>query len=251
MFSQDTYRGWQWIQDHQDEFEKPVFGPPIVECAVKDLHYVDLIEGLFQRNVLLSFTVQTKGDFAKLSKILHDQLKLSEVNIKTMVEGLDRFRPTIPVEEMKSYGFDSWALDYLQGPDPVLAMLCAEMKLHETGVGLQDTTSQQYDSLQKSQLVSWVTKKSIYKITRRREYGAGATSTQVREVKPARVWTNQPVDVTAKREIEENIRSWDEELSDCRARFQDLKVQIVGYRDTVSTSKSEMVSIDQLDLRLD
>lgn len=241
LLSQDTYKGWVWIQEHKNQFEKEIYGPPIVECSVKDPKYVDLIESLFQQNVLLSFTVQTKNDFAKLSHILHDNLRLSEINIKTMTSSLDAFSPVVSTEEMRHFGFDSWALQHLQGPDAVLAMLCAELKLHQTGISLPDTSDQQFDMLQRSQITSWVTSRAMYRITRRREYGPGATSTVVREIKPAKWWTEQPVDLTAKREAEERIQALKEEASALTVRWNEMTAQIASYREIHKQKREEEV----------
>ena len=239
--SPDTYRAWKWLQENQQEFEREVFGPPIVECSVKDTKYVDHIEALFQRGLFLSFTVQTQNDFKKLSDILHDRLHLTEVNIKTIHFSLDHFRPPMTADEMRRVGFEKWALDFVQAPDPVLAMLCAEVKLHETGVSLQDTSQQQFHLLERSNLTSWVTTKSSYRVSRRREYGPGATSTQVREVKPAVVWTDQPVDLTAKRELEESIAGWREEVDAFRQELKDLGAKVKQARENYEKAKEEKV----------
>jgi len=238
--SADTAKLWQWVQQHQDRFEKPVFGPPIVECSVKDPNFVDQIESLFQRGHMLSFTVQTNNDFRTFSDA-GAGLNLSETNIRTMSIGLAPFRPPIGEEEMKRYGFDGWALDYLNGPEPVLAMLCAEMHLHGSAVAFKDTTTQQFDMIQRSNIQSWVTGKSSYRITRRREYGPGATSTQVRDLKRAVVWTEQPVDLTAKRELQENITGWTEEVEAAKEEVRGLQTRVLAYREAIQKATDEEV----------
>lgn len=239
--SSDTHKAWQWIQENQGEFEKHIFGPPIVECSVNDPKYIDHIEALFQKGMLLSFTVKSHRDFKKLSSILHDRLKLSEVNIKTIIYGLDQYRPPMSTDEMRRVGFETWALDLMQAPEPVLAMLCAEMKLHETGVTLQDTTPQQFQLLEKTNLTTWVTTKSSYRVSRRREYGTGATSTQVREIKQAQVWTDQPVDITTKRELHESIENWKEEVESFKRQFEELQTKVQRGRAELEENRNQMV----------
>lgn len=239
--SRDTYKLWEWVQQNQNQFERPVFGPPIVECTVKDPKYVDHIESLFQKGVMISFTVQTHADFKKLSDQGHDRMRLKEINIRTVLNGLDPFRPPVSVEQMKQYGFEGWALDYLNGPDPVLAMLCGEVHIHEAGVALRDTTPQQFGLLQNSPIQSWVTSKSTYRITRRREYGPGAMSTLVKNIRRAIVWTDQPVDLTAKRELQENIQGWTEEVASLQAEIEGDQEKILAYRDAINTDSEEGV----------
>jgi hypothetical protein len=237
------------VQHHQDEFEKPVLGPPIVECSVKEPRYVDPVESLFQKGIMLSFTTQTKNDFKKLSDIAASQ-RLSEINIKQMGDGLEPFQPPVSADEMSRFGFDCWALDLLEGPEKILAMLCAEVHIHATGVAMRDTNSQQFEMLQNSPISAWVTSKSSYKFNRRREYGPGATSTQVKAVRKAAVWTEQPVDLTAKKALQESIAGLNEEVAACSAQIGEAQTRILAWRDSIQTASEEEVRCSVL-LRMD
>ncbi|KAI4176908.1 MAG: hypothetical protein LQ343_000765 [Gyalolechia ehrenbergii] len=239
----DTFRAWEWVKQHQDEFEKQVFGPPIVECSITDLRYVDQIETLFQRSQLLTITCQTKNDFKKLSSILHDRLHLSEVNTQHMEGTLENFPPPVDREQLGRFGLTGWALDYISGPEPVMAMLCATVRVHSTGVGDRDTNPQQFELLQNGPIENWVTKRSSYKITRRREYGPGASSTNVRDVRKAQVWTNQPVDIRAKRDLQENIEGWQSELAEMKKELGDAQAEIEQLRTTIRENQEEARSL--------
>lgn len=216
QLSRDTHKAWQWIQEHRGEFEQPVFGPPVVECSIKDPAYVDCVESLFQKSDFLAFTVQTSKDFKKLSDQLQGrrsgQFGLNDITIRNMPGTLDQFRPPVSEEEMRRFGFEGWALDHVNGPETVMAMLCHYVRLHQTGVALRDIDREQYQMLETSKIGSWVAGKSSYQITRRAEYGPGATSTRVRDIRKASIWTDQPVDLTAKRELQTNIEGWGEEI---------------------------------------
>ena len=238
--SRDAAQAWKWIQENQDQFEKPVFGPPIVECSIKDPRYVDLIEALFQKNDFTVFTTQTKKDFKKLADQLYQRMKLVQVNIRTMTGGLEEFRPPIGQQEMRQYGFDGWALDFIEGPEPVLAMLCGEgPRLHLSGVSLQDTPQHIFDMLQNSPVSSWVTKKSFYKINRRREYGPGATSTAVRDVRAAQYWTEQPVDLAAKRELQELADGRRQEIESVQEDRNNLRLQLAAVKDEMERFQAD------------
>jgi len=244
--SRDTAEAWRWIQGNQDKFEKQVFGPPVVECSVKDLKYVDAIESLFQSNDFLAFTVQTRGDFKKLQEQLYGNMGLAEINIRTVSEGLDQFRPPVSGEDMWRYGFDYWALDLINGPEPVLSMLCGECRLHQTGVALHDITEEQFNLITVSPISSWVTGKNTYQITRRREYGPGATSTRVRDVRKARVWTNQPVDMRAKHDLQDNIEGWGQEVLALQRQVQEAKEKVAKLREENTELEREKVCCRRL-----
>lgn len=240
--SSDTHKAWEWVKKNQHIFEKQVFGPPVVECSITDPRYTDMIETLFQKTQFLTFTTQTNGDFKTLQKHAHDELHLSEINIKVMNGGMDLFTPPVGKEELKQYGFQSWASEYIAGPEPVLAMLSSDIKLHRTAVSLQDTTSQQFERLQNSPIDSWLTSKSSYNIIRRREYGPSAVSTRVRDVKRATVWNDQPVDLTAKRELQENIEGWGEEFAAFQKKNEESQAEIQKLRDEIRNMEHDIVS---------
>ncbi|KAL8989899.1 MAG: hypothetical protein Q9177_001322 [Variospora cf. flavescens] len=239
----DTFRAWEWIKQHQDEFEQQVYGPPIVECSVTDLRYVDQIETLFQRGQLLTITCQTKNDFKKLGNILHDQMHLAEINMQHMSGTLDNFPPPVNRDQLGQFGLTGWALDYISGPEPVMATLCANVRLNSTGMGDRDTSAEHFDLLQNGPIENWVTKRSSYKITRRREYGPSAMSTSVRDVRKAQLWTNQPVDMTAKRDLQENIEGWTSELVDFKREMDEAQEEIEKIRATIRDNHEEVKTL--------
>jgi hypothetical protein len=240
----ETAIAWEWVQEHQDQFEKHVYGPPMIECSVKDPKYLDLIEASFSKTDYTCFTVQTRSDFNKLDHQLKKAMNLCDINIRTMPDGLDKFKPPVSREEMSRYGLDGWTLDFLDGPETVLAMLCSDgPKLQYTGVSLRDTTPQQFDALQNSPIQTWITKKSLYSIKRRREYGPGAVSTQVRDVQPAKIWTNQPVDFAATRELNANIAEWKEEVLAFSREIEQRRDELHVLRDKNAAIEKEKVRL--------
>ncbi|KAI9737881.1 MAG: Structural maintenance of chromosomes protein 5 [Cirrosporium novae-zelandiae] len=241
----DTAKAWAWIQQNQDVFESPVYGPPIVECSVKDPRHADLIESLFQRDNFSCFTVQNKRDFGKLQAQLYGTMKLSEITIRTAPVGLDRFKPPATETQLHQLGLEGWALDYMEGPEPVLAMLCDAARLHQTGVSLRETSDEQYSALEKSQISTWVAGKHIYQITRRREYGPGAVSTRVRDVRPAQIWTTQPVDTGLRAELMENIEGWGEEVKAFDQKAQEIQQKIEALRLLVKPLHDEINDLNR------
>ena len=239
--SRDSWRAWQWIQENQNLFEKQVLGPPMIECSITDPKWLDNIESLFQKSNFITFTVQTRNDFATLNNKLHGELRLSEINIRTMTGSLDEFRPPVSREDLQRYGLETYAIDYFNGPEPVLAMLCSELRLHAAALGTRDTTPQQYDMIMNSPIDLWITSKSNYRILRRREYGPSATSAQVRDVRKATIWTDQPVDVNAKQELLENIEGWSQEVQAYEQQVKDLQTQLVHMREQIQDKDAEIV----------
>jgi structural maintenance of chromosomes protein 5 len=218
-----------------------VYGPPIVECSITDPRYIDALESLFQRGDFVTITCQTKGDFKLLTDRLYKEMRLADVTIRNSSKTLNDYQPPVSEAEMRRYGFDGWALDYIAGPDPVLAMLCGDVNLHRTGVCLRDINEQQFEALQTSPIANWVTSKNSYSITRRREYGPGAVSTRVREVRRGNFWTNKPVDMRAKAELQDNISGWGEELQEFHRQFKEGQSKIDELKEEAQTVLDEKV----------
>jgi structural maintenance of chromosomes protein 5 len=243
QLSAETSKAWEWIQENMNKFERPVYGPPIVECSVKDPRYTDAVESLIQAGDFLSITTVCKADFEKLCDQVYRHMRLADISIRCVSESLADVvgrRPAMSQEQMAQLGFDGWASDFIDGPEPVVAMLCLQARIHLTGIALNEINDSQYDMIISSPIQTFVTARSYYRINTRREYGPGATSTTTRIVVPGTVWTNQPVDLNAKRELQEKIQGWADEFEAMReeskplkAKAEDLKIE---RQSTVATA---------------
>lgn len=219
----EVARAYDWLQEHQSEFEKEVFGPAFLNCSMKDKRYSDHVQSGLQRDDLFCFTAQTRNDHRKLTDRLFNKLNAA-VPIRTILAELSSFRPPLPRESLKDLAIDGFALDFVEGPSPVLAMLCSEKKLHLTGVALTDISDEQYQRLSEGEKInSFATGKIYHRITRRREYGPGATSTITKNIQPGRWWTDEPVDTTAKAELEQRLKERQHEIAEIRQEFDAIK----------------------------
>lgn len=229
--SADTAKAWDWIQQHQNEFEKPIFGPPVVECAITDPRYVDAVESLFGKGDLCAITVQTRGDFKKLQNILSNQERLLDIHLRTNERGLHQFQSPVSDEERQALGFDGWALNFITGPEPVLAMLCTDIRLHTTAVSLRDIDDSRYREIESSRVSSWITGRTSYTITRRREYGPSATSTRTRAVRQGQVWTDAPVDNSGMADLRHELDGWESQIKTIAQKNEEAQSQIRPLRD--------------------
>lgn len=245
QMSRDTAEAWEWIQKNRDKFEHAVYGPPLVECSIKDPRYIDQIESIFQRGALLTITTHTKQDYLKLQSILYDKLNLADVQINCASQPLEQSRryqmPAVSQQQLEQFGLDYWALDLIDGPDAVLSMLCLAARVHSTGISLKDSTDAQFAMLVDSPISNFVTGKHSFTTTRRREYGPNAVSTMTKTIRPARNWTDQPVDGAEKRELQENINNWNEEIEAMKAQVLPIREKILDLRTEMTKVKNEVV----------
>ncbi|XXH02793.1 hypothetical protein Hte_009179 [Hypoxylon texense] len=222
----DAAKGWEWLQEHQDEFQKEVFGPPMLSCSITNQRYSDQIQSLLMSEDFLCFTCQTSADHKKLSAQFYKHMALG-VSIRTCGSDFASFRPPIPKQQIGEMGLDAYAIEYLDGPEPVLAMLCSEKKLHVCGVALRDVSNDQFEQISNCERIpSWASGRTLYRVQRRREYGGNAVSTSTRKIMPGRFWTDQPVDQSERTALQTQINQADEELEMFRKQATGLSLRI-------------------------
>ncbi|KAF7588677.1 Structural maintenance of chromosomes protein 5 [Aspergillus hancockii] len=245
QLSYDSRKAYDWVQKNKHVFEKEVFGPPLITCSVKDPKYADAVESLLQRTDFLAFTVQTRNDFRTLQKALNSEQRLHDISIRTSSVPLERFQPPVSHDEIQNLGFDGWAKDFLSGPDPVLAALCSDNRLHQTPIGLRDITDEEYSTMENGQITSWVAGKQSYQVVRRREYGPNASTTRVRQLRPAKVWTSQPVDTSAKQNLIQNIQVLKDETQELQEKADSEKAKLTQLGHDHAQCERERIELER------
>ncbi|KAI1427416.1 P-loop containing nucleoside triphosphate hydrolase protein [Xylaria sp. FL1777] len=239
----DAAKGWEWLQENQDQFQKEVFGPPMLTCSITNKEYSDQVQSLLNQDDFVCFICQTPNDHKKLSNQFYAQMGIA-VSIRTCSSDLSSFRPPIPRDQLRQFGLDAYAINFLEGPEPVLAMLCAERKLHMAAVAQQDISNVHYEKLMAFERIpSWSAGKRMYRVARRREYGPGATSTTTRTIMPGRFWTDQPVDDSERAGIERRMQEVQEELNTLKQEGSSLKEQRKGLADREAEVTNEIVGL--------
>ncbi|KAJ5141660.1 hypothetical protein N7476_004484 [Penicillium atrosanguineum] len=244
--SADSYKAYQWMVDNQDKFENEVFGPPLITCSVTDPKYANAVESLLQKTDFTAFTVQNRNDFRTMQRVFIREMGLHDITLKTSSTPLSSMKAPVSNEELRRLGFDGWAKDFITGPEPVIASLCSENRLHQTPVSLQDISEEAYNSLEnaeESAISSWVSGKHSYQVTRRREYKA--KSTRVRQVKTAQAWTSQPVDASVKHQHREAIQTYNREFSELQEEANAEKEKTRDLLSALQRLEDEMEETDK------
>ncbi|KAJ5670631.1 uncharacterized protein N7477_005994 [Penicillium maclennaniae] len=244
--SADSYKAYQWMVDNQDKFENEVFGPPLITCSVTDPKYANAVESLLQKTDFTAFTAQNRNDFRTMQRIFIREMGLHDITLKTSSAPLSSMKAPVSNEELRRLGFDGWAKDFITGPEPVIASLCSENRLHQTPVSLRDISEEAYNSLENAEdspIGSWVSGEHSYQVTRRREYKA--KSTRVRQVKTAQAWTSQPVDAYVKQQHREAIQTYNREFSELQEEANAEKEKTRDLLSALRRLEDEMEEIDK------
>jgi hypothetical protein len=172
-------------------------------------------------------------------------MRLSDIHLKTTSLPLDhpKWRHPMPSHELARLGLEHWAQDLITGPDVVLAMLCQELFIHSTGISSKDITDHQYSLITSSNILNLVAGTHGYKVSRRAEYGASATSTTTRNIKPAEQWSSQPANFSEKRELEEKGAALLETFNSLKSQLEENKAKVEDLRKHQSALKTETVCL--------
>lgn len=215
----------------------------MLNCSLKDKRYSDLVQSMLARNDFLCFITQTRKDHQTLSDQFYKVMKL-RVTIKTCGNKIEEFRPPMSADEARQLGIDGFAIDYIDGPSPVLATLCSDKRLHASGVALREASAEQFKQLFEDQKISqWATGSTRFQVIRRREYGPGAETTSTKQVRPGQFWTDQPVDNSEKTELQHKWEVKEEEKQELIKAFQEAKDQLGQLEDKENEVVAEIVSL--------
>ncbi|PFH57994.1 hypothetical protein XA68_14305 [Ophiocordyceps unilateralis] len=197
----DVATALEWLSEHKDVFQKEIWGPPMLNCSVKDERYSDLVQSFLQQQDYICFTTQTKQDHKKLSDQFFHKMSIS-VDVRTCLEPLESFQKPLSTDEAAALRLDGFSLDYMDGPAPVLAMLCARKNLHQTGLSLRGHSDADWKRIESTgRLTQWAAGNQFSTIRGRRAYGSGVKFSSVERVMPGRFWKSQPVDNQEKTEL--------------------------------------------------
>lgn len=241
--SRDAAVAWDWIKENREKFEGEVYGPPIVECTMKNQGHAAAIETVVQDGDKFAFTVTSQRDFEILNKSLYSELKLSSVNIRSSEHSVSSFQAPMSSEALQRYGLECYMLDLIEGPEPVLAMLCDNSRLHQTAYGTRDVSNAQYEDISRSSLSSWVSGKQYYQIVRRREYGEHATSTRVNQLKQPKFFTDAPVDRQQEQELNAREREARGEIAELRQEIKSLQAENNKHKEALAKIEEERVEL--------
>lgn len=238
--SKETHRAWQWIKEHNQQFRKEVFGPPAITCTVKDPSMATRVEAALQTNDFKIITVQCNEDFVMLQEELTKKQRLHDISIRTCTtDNLSSFKTPLSDDQLHDLGLEHWAIDCLEGPSVVLAMLCQERSLHQTAISSNAVSDAQHEAITRTPLKTYIAGNQSVRMTRRAEYGDAGVGSSMRDIQKARFWTDQPVDTGRKRE-------WNDQIKDINRDLFELKENIQKNQAEVAVIKKEREEVERL-----
>ena len=244
--SPDTMTAWDWFQKNMDKLplQGQVYGPPILTCSIPDPQYAQAVESQMRKGDVIAITCTSGADWNLLSdkffsKQQNGGLGLHDVYLRTSSKPYSSYQPPVAAANLESFGFEGYIIDYIQGPEAVLAMLCDNARLNRIAFASKPITDEQHNLVSKSTIQTWVSGKDIYKITTRREYSQ--SSTAVTQLRKASFFVDQPLNTEEKRRLDERLQQNRRDVVELQEQISSTKVEMADLKKQKDNIKSRKV----------
>ncbi|KAF8324580.1 uncharacterized protein EI90DRAFT_3129760 [Cantharellus anzutake] len=246
-----TFRAACWLKENQRHFNAEVFMPPCISVSVTDKRFAAAIEsnisashfkvrGIVQSDdtggiytCLKTFICQNEEDYQTFNRIVNDNGLFKDQGGKAARINV-WFRPATELpervfnaEDLKRLGFDVYAFDYIECPDPVKIFLTKECNLYAMPVSLRDGTVNReivMAKLSESRARGglFVEGRTKYNVGRSR-YGSRLPFMNTSQFKEARNLGDGGVEETTKRRFQADLGNAEKQLRDIGDRITQVQ----------------------------
>lgn len=266
----DTAKAAEFILRNKNLFEREVHLPPVISVKFKDQRCLPQISANINRNNMFTFTCESRKDYQTFTKIIIDE-KNWNVNVaeyeatrKTRVED-----HVVPCERNKlsELGLDGFIIDLLEGPMPVLNMLC-----HKSNIQAMPYAAGLINKRQKQQLINakdqtgeplfrrFVDSKTLGVVIKSR-YGARLTSCRENMLAQPPGYmsssSNSSSDEVIKRvkvqiqQIEREINVVDDQLSLARSAYGEIESEVTAAKNKLQENNHRQREFKEMSHKYD
>lgn len=134
---------FEWVDGSRKAFRRPVWGPVVLEVAMKDMNSAAYLEKHVPQSVLKSYVVECKEDYNLLYREVREKLRLP-INISIVPGGaLEPVRRGLSEERMailrKEHGVVGFLDETFTAPDAVMQAIINAASVNAVLVGTGDT----------------------------------------------------------------------------------------------------------------
>ncbi|XP_059607727.1 structural maintenance of chromosomes protein 5 [Phlebotomus argentipes] len=142
----DMYRATMWLRENRQIFSGRIYDPIALELKVKNKDDAKFLENTISVRDFTAFLCEKTEDAKKLIKKLTHEMKLKVNIVQSDTATQVNYKPNIPIDEIRRFGFRQYLLDMVEGPCPILNFLCQVYNLHNIPVG-DDSTDEKLDEV--------------------------------------------------------------------------------------------------------
>jgi chromosome segregation ATPase len=136
--SQQLRSAHLWVQQNQDQFKKPVYGPLGLYVDVTDPQHARYLETCVGWKLRKAFVVQCQQDNDTLLRELKDNGRFKGawvINYDAPAGGQNTHQPRVPKQQLTELGVTHYMAELIDAPAVVKAVLCDNANLHNIAFG--------------------------------------------------------------------------------------------------------------------
>uniref|UniRef100_A0A1B0GQF2 Structural maintenance of chromosomes protein 5 n=1 Tax=Phlebotomus papatasi TaxID=29031 RepID=A0A1B0GQF2_PHLPP len=172
----DMYKAVMWLKDNRDMFQGTIYDPILLELKLKNLADGKFLENIISQRDLLAFVCEDVNDMKLLVKKLTHEMKLSVNIVQSDPAEKIKFTPSIPINQLRRYGFTKYILDMVEGPVPILNYICQIYNVHNIPVGTNRSSDMIDEIIAAGQLQLFFTPDHRYSVAKSKYSSASSTT---------------------------------------------------------------------------
>ncbi|CAN4080585.1 unnamed protein product [Withania somnifera] len=221
--AEKIFEAYDWVQKHQHQFNKSVYGPVLLEVNVSDRIHADYLEGDVPGYIWKAFIAQDPADRDYLVR----NMRSFDVPILNVSDASQSCVPFQVTEEMHMLGIDSRLDQVFDAPDAVKEVLISQFRLDHSYIGSRETDKRADEVLQLGIFDLW-TPENHYRWTKSR-YG-GHVSGSVESVDRSRFLLCN-VDAGEVERLKSRKLQLDEDISTLEDNLRAVKSELRNIED--------------------
>ncbi|KAJ7773680.1 hypothetical protein DFH07DRAFT_801525 [Mycena maculata] len=251
-WNRDVGDAVRWLRDNKDKFKMEVFEPPALSVRVPQHNYADAVEDSFNGNQMQMFVCQCKEDYDTLNYHINDNPGLGrKAKVPTWFRPgteADLVGPPMSREELKTRGFDGYAIEYVHCPDGMRWYLQRELNMHRTAISLRGIRELQgaIDALARpgpngrTTKTSFIEGTTVHEVGRSR-YGQRAITASANDLGKARNFSGKAqVNPAEKQRIDDILARCKQEA----AEIQEEERELGAERRRLDTMEKEQKALE-------
>jgi chromosome segregation ATPase len=238
--AQETKKAVGLLRSELRDIRNEFFEPPCLTVTATTPRYRDYLEALVPTQTTLSITAISKEAYDR-----HSRKFIEQRNVTPSFRYLSNatLREGFPRDKLKELGFDGYLKDFVQGPKPVVQMLCEVGFIHDVPVAMKPLSTEQLDFLRNPPNGRLIFKKffsgdMMYTVSQS-IYGSKQVLSRANRVSRAQYYSDGGVSEAMKAHIHQQIKTAEHVVKENEANIESLNDQILTVDKQLNEVKKE------------
>lgn len=139
----DLQRAIYFIRQRHNEMKDCVWEPPIMTVSMENPKLAAYLNVCVDANTSKAITLKDSSTYEKYNK----EFLQYKVNLRELDSDFDFNKHRLPLDKVKSFGFDGYLSDFVKGNQNVINMLCQISNIHLIPISTKELSIEQVERL--------------------------------------------------------------------------------------------------------